>query len=176
MNQNDFQVDSQLLSAVVAGAVALVVSLVTWAIARRKDHSDRMRQERELQRKLTEKLYDLRARHYPRAFSITQGLLGNVLLASQVSSDEVDQVRMDLANWVASEASFILSKRSLDAYYAIREALAVEPLDDGTFSRSQRESMWRAKNQFRRCLRDDVHLLFTEDRPLERGKPRAPAA
>jgi|GEM_PF-918181 len=156
--------NTQVVTALIAAAVSLTVSIVALAAARLNERSGRQRQERELQRKLTEKLYDLRIHHYPRAFSLTRGLLGDVVSRVDITQEQIDKIREELADWNASDASFILSKRSLEAYYALREALAVIPSDITRYSAEQREAMWRAKNVFRARLRDDVHLLFTEDR------------
>lgn len=68
---------------------------------------------------------------------------------------------------------FILSPKSLDAYYALRDSLVVSPSESAHYSSEQREAMWAAKNRFRARLREDVQLLFTEDREFKR-KPRDP--
>jgi hypothetical protein len=75
-----------------------------------------------------------------------------------------------LSAWASSDASFILSKKSVDAYYPIRDALLVMPDDKGRYSREQRKAMWKAKNQLRVSLRDDVHLLLLEDRGRQRAE------
>lgn len=152
-----------VVSAAVAAFVSLLVSLITYWATRSQIESNKQRQERELQRKLTERLYELRIAAYPKAFSVTQGLLSNIVEDEEVTKEKIYDIRDQLAKWAASDAAFILSQKSRSSYYRIRTALLVEPADDGKYSRKQREEMWKAKNKLRACLREDIALLFGEE-------------
>lgn len=154
----------KVMSALIAAAVSVIVSLGTIWATRYKAITEKERQERELERKLTEKLYEKRIEIYPKAFSITQGLLGNIVLNENLKRKEIDEIYKALSSWVNSDASFILSKKSLKAYCKTRNSLLVEPDDNGNYSKEQRGAMWEAKNKLRSSLRDDVHLLFLEDK------------
>ena len=156
--------DPKIASALVAAAVSLIVSLGTIWGTRYKAETEKERQERELERKLTEKLYEKRIEAYPRAFGITQGLLGSIKENEELKKEELIEIYKALSTWACNDASFILSRKSLNAYYGIRDALLVEPDKNGRYSLEQRENMWKAKNKLRASLRDDVHLLFLEDR------------
>ena len=159
--------EPKIISALIAAVVSLIVSLGTFWATRYKAATEKERQERELERKLTERLYEKRIEAYPKAFSITQGLLGNIIENEKLKKEEVVEIYNALSNWACNDASFILSQKSLKAYYRIRDALLVEPEDKGNYSQEQRKSMWKAKNKLRATLRDDVHLLFLEDREQE---------
>ncbi|MCL7931351.1 hypothetical protein [Halomonas llamarensis] len=155
--------DSNLASALIAATVSLIVSLVTLWATRYKAETDKERQERELERKLTERLYEKRIEAYPKAFSITQNLLSSIKENDGLKQEELTKVYHAISEWASNDASFILSLRSLNAYYRLREAILVEPDEDGKYTREQREHIWKAKNKLRGSLRDDVHLLFLED-------------
>lgn len=151
-----------IVTAIIAAFVSLVVSLITFWATRSQIESNKERQERELQRKLTEKLYELRIAAYPKAFSITQGLLGNIIDDEKTTKEQIDDIREQLAKWASSDAAFILSQKSRKAYYRIRDALMVKP-EENRYSKEQRGEMWKAKNKLRACLREDVALLFGEE-------------
>ena len=160
----------QIATAFLAGFVSLLVSLATFMMTRKKLKSEEERHNRELKRKLTEKLYDLRIKHYPKAFSITQRLHKGYVFSDTISKEDIEQVRCDLVEWNSSEASFILSDKTLDAYYKLHDALLEMPEEKGSYSMRQREAIWCGKNIFRSNLRHDVELLFIEDSPYTRRK------
>lgn len=93
--------------------------------------------------------------------------MGYIIENDDLSKREVEKIYVDLSNWVAEDASFLLSKESLKAYYALRNSLLVKPKNEQKYSREQRKNMWTAKNRFRGCLRNDVNLLFREDEKAE---------
>jgi hypothetical protein len=68
-----------VVSALIAAGVSLIVSLGIFWSTRYKAASEKERQERELERKLTERLYEKRIEAYPKAFGITQGLRGDIV-------------------------------------------------------------------------------------------------
>ena len=156
--------EPNIASALIAAAVSLLVSLATFWATRYKTATEKERQERELERKLTEKLYEKRIETYPKAFSITQGLLGAIIDDDNLEKRDVDRMHDALSAWFSDDANFILSKRSLLAYYGIRNALLVKADGSGRYSKEQRKDMWDAKNRRRWSLRNDVRLLFLEDK------------
>ena len=154
--------DPRVVAAAIAAIVSLVVSAGTIWATRFRASTEREKQERELERKLTERLYEERITHYRKAFSITQGL-GYVVQNEDFRAEEADAIYRELSSWLASDAAFVVSRRSLSAYYDIRDALKVTPDEQGRYSMEQRRGMWKAKNEFRSALRNDVRLLFLED-------------
>ncbi len=64
----------QLVTGVIAAVVSLIVALITVFINRNTLRIEREKFERELQRNMTSKLYDLRIESYPKAIEVTEGL------------------------------------------------------------------------------------------------------
>ncbi len=155
--------DFRILSALIAGIVSLVVSLGSLWATRYKIESEKQKQERELERKLTEKLYERRMDVYPKAFSITSRLLGHILQTENISRNAIQEIYNQISEWSSSDANFLLSKKSLKAYYRLRDSLLVEPEIGDNYSKIQREEMWKSKNKLRPCLVDDLKLLFKEE-------------
>ena len=155
--------EPKITSALIAGGVSLIVSLVTYYATKSKIKSERAKLERELERKLTEKLYDRRMNAYPKAFSITNDLLGYIIDDDTFSRTDTDKIYKELSDWISSDASFILSKNSLNSFYDLRESLLVNPTNGDSYSKKQKKNMWKCKNKFRSALRNDVKLLFLED-------------
>jgi len=154
-----------LIAALVAAVVSLLVSLVTHATEKRKVESEEHTHEREMRRRLTEKLLDLRLVAYPKTFVVTDKLRGDLILqkGNDVSVDYVKGVLQELLEWQRDNAGFLLTKDSLRAYRALRAALAVEPENGNSYSRNQRQKMFKCKNRFRGTLKSDLTLLYQED-------------
>lgn len=153
----------KIITALIAACVSLAVSLITFIVARRKIESEKERHERELQRRLTEKLYDLRLDSYPRAFEITDKLRGDYIKSGKVKKDYITQVLENLHEWHRTKAGFILTKNSLKAFYNLRAALSAEPNNDEYYSKKQRHEIWVCKNRFRGILKSDLNLLYQEE-------------
>ena len=158
------EISEKVMAAIIAAVVSLTVALVSYLTNKRTLSQQREQSERELQRRFTQKLYDLRLESYPEAFKITDKLTGEFLFKRRVAKDQVLEVRSKLLDWNRSRAGFLLSQESIKAFYEIRNALAVQPEDgDRTYSKSQLERIWKAKNRFRTSLRADVNLLYQEE-------------
>ena len=155
--------NEKIAAALIAACVSLAVSLITFIVAKRKIQSDKERQERELQRRLTEKLYDLRLDSYPTAFAITDRLRGDLIKSGKLEREYINAVLEDLHAWHRTKAGFILTKHSLKAFYRLRDALSAAPANDGRYSRKQRHDMWVCKNKFRGVLKSDLNLLYQEE-------------
>lgn len=163
LNKQPIRMDTAILTAIIAGGVSLVISFSTFWLTRYSIKSERVKLERELERKLTEKLYDRRISTYPEAFSITQGLVGYIIPDDTFGKKETSKILDKLVAWQSGDASFILSKKSLKSFYKLRESLLQEPDKGDFYSEAQKKAMWECKNDFRASLRKDVKLLFRED-------------
>ena len=154
----------QVQAALIAGIVSLVVSLLTLWSQRRKVTSEETRHARDHQRRLTERLLDLRLTAYRKAFGITHDLTGQFLLADRgVSREHLAKVKESLVEWQRTDGAFLFTKLSLQTYRDLVRALSDEPREDGIFSRKQRDHIWRCKNRFRGALKSDLKLLYEED-------------
>jgi hypothetical protein len=154
-------------TALIAAFVSLLASLATYVAAMRSlKHQSKM-QDRELGRRFTEKLYELRLASYPKAFFITDQLRSEYVFGEILSPDFLRKVLEDLLEWNKSSAGFLLSADSLKAYYAIRKMLSAVPEHTDKYSSTQRKSIWNCKNLFRAALKRDLDLLYVEEEAPE---------
>jgi len=84
--------------------------------------------ERQLERKFTEKLYDLRLERYPEAFEITDELRGEYIFENRIDSKTLMSIRKRLQEWNKTKAAFLLSEQSLKSFYRLRKALLLQLL------------------------------------------------
>lgn len=152
----------QLITAVIAGGVSLVVSLISyWAILKKIGH-EKSSLEREINVKWIEKVYEERFRLYPQAFAIT-GLIQ--LRASPefiIPREQIDRLRKELNIW-AGEAGLFVSRDTARAYMELRTALSKRPGSGDKYSQEQAQKIWTLRNQFRRSLRNDVEHVYVGD-------------
>jgi len=97
---------------------------------------------------------------------ITEGLRKSFIKDNEIKLTKAyfQTVLKDLDAWHATEAAFIISRKTLDQLYILRDALRQEPEENDTYSPFQIDVIWKAKNEFRAALRDDIQLLFKEDK------------
>lgn len=156
--------NDKVITALVAAVVSLAVSLLTLWSNRKRIQSEEKRHAVDHQRHLTEKLLDLRLSAYPKAFGITYQLTSPFLLSNpKLSTGHILDVKNKLLEWERKDGAFLFTKSSLRAYRDLITALSVEAREDGTYSRKQRDQMWKCKNRFRGALKADLKLLYEED-------------
>lgn len=153
----------KIIAGLIAAFVSLTVAILSHLASRKALRAQRENLEREMQRKLTEKLYDLRLKYYPKAFEITDQLRGEYLFKGLVLAKDLNVIREELMEWNKSKAGFILSESSIASYYEIRDSLAQNSTNDEGLSKPQIKKIWHAKNKFRGCLRSDLNLLYVEE-------------
>jgi len=108
-----------VLSASIAGLISLIGVFISLYTSQRTIKSQSERFEKELQRRFTDKLYELRLDSYPKAFEITDDLRREFLLKKVISIEKLTSIRMKLLRWNKTRAGFLLSESSLRDYYAI---------------------------------------------------------
>ncbi|MCD6379960.1 hypothetical protein J7M07_05895 [bacterium] len=151
-------------TALIAAVVSLLVSLITIWINRTKIASEEKRQRLEHRRKLTEILLIRRMEAYPKAFEITYLLTSPFILKDpNVKLEHLEKVKEQLIDWEKKEGAFLFTKSSLKAYRELIRSLSISPREDGTFSRDDRDNLWRWKNRFRGALKSDLSLFYEED-------------
>jgi hypothetical protein len=158
-----------LLTAVISATVSLTVTLITVLVTRSSIRAEREKLERELQRSMTAKLYDLRLEVYPQAITITEALRRSHMAAQGENLGEAyfGDVLARLDDWHATKAGFIMSHRSLEQLYALRRILHEKPETDGRYTQEHIERIAVAKGDFRISLRKDIQLLYEEEAPTE---------
>lgn len=154
--------DSTLVAAIVATIVSLIVAVSGFIINYITIYQSQKQFEQQLQRKLTEKLYDKRLEVYPLVFSITDDLRG-ARLFNELDLQELLKVRNNLLEWNRKQG-FVLSDKSIKAFYYLRNALSLDYKNSKEIKKGDLEKIFKAKNEFRSMLRDDVNLLYVEER------------
>jgi hypothetical protein len=154
-----------ILSAVVAAVVSLIVAVISSYNNRNALRVEREKLERELQRKLTEKLYDQRLEAYPEALEITDGLRPSRLLkcCEPLTEEYFQEIVTRLDKWQNTKAGFLLSDNSFAKLNELRAILREQPQGNGSYSSNQIERFLAARKSFRAALRTDMHLLFREE-------------
>ncbi len=127
-------------------------------------------QEREHNRRLTERLYDFWLECYPRAFEITGGLRRGYVFPDELKPDLLSEVLEELLDWNRTKSGFVLSNDAIKAFYRIRDVLGQEPADGRTYSDAQRGEIWKAKSSFRSALRADHNFLYVEEQTPSRNQ------
>jgi hypothetical protein len=160
---------SGILNAIISAIVSLVVALVTVFASRNAIRAERERLERELQRNMTTRLYDVRLEVYPKAVEITEGLRKShiAVQGKDITEDYFKNILNQLDTWHSTKAGFIISHRSLYKFYDLRNALREKPAANGKYSQQQLEKIRDAKGAFRASLRADIQLLYREEEDTE---------
>jgi hypothetical protein len=154
-----------IVSAAIAALVSLVVAIISFVMNKNSLKSEREKFERELQRNMTTRLYDIRLEVYPEAISITDGLRNSRMSAQGdgLSAEYFQGILSGLDQWHANKAFLLLSPKAVSTFYALRRTLRAKPAANGKYSKAQIEDIWHAKGRFRNALRSDIQLLYTEE-------------
>ena len=150
-----------IIAATIAAIVAIIGAIISYFTNRKSVRTELQKVEIELNRKLTEKLYDKRLEMYPPAFEITDGLLGEYLFSSKISRDYLQTIYEQLMDW--HKKVIVLSDESLTAFQLLRTSLLTVIKSDEALSEENLRPIWLAKNGFRTALRKDLRLLYNEE-------------
>lgn len=150
----------KIISAIISGAVAFVGFVVTYFITIRKSRQDFNLFEKEQSRKYGEKLYDLRLKHYGLAFELTDRMGKPMGLSEEELPKTYLEIVEKLRDWKKGEVNLVLSDRSIDCYY---DLIDVVDYDEEKYSEGQKDVIWKARDNFRRSLRQDLGLLRAVD-------------
>jgi hypothetical protein len=150
-----------VIAALIAGIVSIIGGLLTYRSSLISAKNLYKSKERELSRKMTEKLVDLRLNTYPSAFQILGKLTDIEQNAHSITKDECLDIRKELMNWKNQKAIFLLSQSAFKSYYKLLEGLAT-PIEN-TLTKKELDAIQHAKNDLSRKLRADVNLIFEED-------------
>lgn len=154
----------ELTTALIAALVSLLVALVSFVANRRSLEAQREKFERELQRRLTEKLIDRRLDAYPAAFEATAPLWKGSIFGSSTPGEPMKSTLDQLQAWSTSEGALLMSGGSLRCFYELRSLLSKAVSPGGPSIAELWDDIWRAKVSFRKSLRADVHVLYAEER------------
>jgi len=156
--------DPKVQTALIAGVVSLIVSVITYFATRQRIQAERDNLADQLRRGFTEKLYALRLDIYIEAFDITQDLGKKGGRTDKEIIAIIDNAAEKLSDWRNHRAALVLSEKALDAYYSLTKRLKRNPGDGTAYTEQQITNIWNARNSFRGALRNDIGLIYVEDR------------
>jgi len=153
-----------LITAIIASSISLIGILISFFLNSRQIKQQDINIQRQLQRVMTQKLYELRLKNYPRAFEITERLKQERKPKFINPKEEIEAILKDLLEWKNGEVSLILSNDSLYLFGQLCNRLDKLPDGElGVFSQKQAENIFQARIDFRRSLRKDLGFLFDEE-------------
>ncbi|MCT2409810.1 hypothetical protein NZD88_19835 [Chryseobacterium antibioticum] len=146
----------------ITAITSLVISLIALYQFFKSQVFQQKQLEKNLNRNLGIKLYELRLEDYPKAFEITDRIFKTK--GGNYDVVEIKHVLNDLIEWKKGRISLILSNEGLQAYYSFRDALMKNPANVMQYSNEQVEKITNLNNNFRKQLRRDLGFLFNEER------------
>jgi hypothetical protein len=159
-------VTAAVIAAVVSLAVAIVSVVAAFLTTRATLRRDHDRQEADLKRTMTERLYDRRVAVYPSLFAATDSFRRSRLDEAQDLAKHLAEAAIRVDEWHAHEGGLLLSaaayKRMLDLRINVRRYL--DSSNDPQQLEQLKGEIWVAKNLLREAMRADLGLLFDEDR------------
>lgn len=152
----------------ITAITSLVISLLALFQFYKNQSFQQKQFDKNLNRTLGIKLYELRIKDYPKAFEITDRIFKTK--GGNYDSNEIKLVLNNLIEWKKGRTSMILSNESLHAYYSFRESLMKNPANGNLYSIEQVEKITNLNNNFRKQLRRDLGFLFKEERERRKEK------
>lgn len=152
----------------ITAITSLVISLLALFQFYKNQSFQQKQFDKNLNRTLGIKLYELRIEDYPKAFEITDRIFKTK--GGNYDSNEIKLVLNNLIEWKKGRTSMILSNESLQAYYSFRESLMKNPANGNLYSIEQVEKITNLNNNFRKQLRRDLGFLFKEERERRKEK------
>jgi CHASE1-domain containing sensor protein len=122
-----------VLSAAIAAIVSLIIALISYLTNKNTLKSEREKFERELQRSMTSKLYDLRLEKYPEAIAITDGLRRSRMSdpGGDLSETYFKAILAKLDEWHGVQAFLLLSPNAVGKLYSLCKVLREKPEIEG---------------------------------------------
>jgi hypothetical protein len=155
-------VKENLMSALIAAAVSLVVALASLLATSLQLRNARKRQQIDIAHTFSERIYDQRIKLYPAGYA----LLGRIRRLGPPHylphPDHMKEVKDNINQW-AGETSLFFSRDTAEAYWDLRSALAKNPAHGDDYSEQQAEKVYLARNRLRQKMRVDVGNLYSGD-------------
>jgi glutamate-1-semialdehyde aminotransferase len=162
-----------MFTAVTAAVIAAVVSVtvaagsvaVTYLSTRASLQRDHDRQEAELRRDMTARLYDRRVAVYPRLFQITVAFRNSRLNNAADLRSHLAEALAQVDEWHATEGGLMLSDSAYRHMIELRRAVRryISEPEDSSDLEQLKHDIWLRKGQLRTAMRADLGLLFDED-------------
>jgi hypothetical protein len=148
--------------SIIASITALCVSFITLFQYFKNQRFQQKQFDKNLNRSLTTKLYDLRLEHYPKAYEITDFLYKKK--GGNYSFEELKNILEELIEWKKGIINLIISVEARDSYYLLRDVLMKNPAHQESYSKEQVEKVFTANKSFRKQLRRDLGFMYREEK------------
>lgn len=155
--------DPRVEAALIAGAISIVVALISYLVSGSKIQAELKAIKLQQRHSFNEKLLELRLVAYPEVFDITQNIGKRSQFSDDVIKSIIEESLKNLVAWQSKKSGLLLSKSSLEGYYVLKNALRKNPANNGSYTNEQLGKLWKARNKFRSCLRNDVGLLHEDE-------------
>jgi hypothetical protein len=153
--------------SLITAGTSLIISLITLVQFYKSQNSQQKQFNKNINRNLTTKLYDLRLEIYPRAFEITDNIYKDK--GGNFDTEKLKNILNELIEWKKGKLNLIISYEALASYYQLRDNLMKNPANHNLYSVEQIEKITNSSNNFRKQLRRDLGFLFQEEKE-RRGK------
>lgn len=151
-----------LTPSIIAALTSLIISVITLFQFFRSQSSLQKQFDRNLNRNLTSKLYDLRINSYPKAFEITDKIYK--VKGGGYDPEIIKEVLFELIEWKKGVVGLIISIEALESFIKLRDVLMKNPEAQCTYSKTQIENISYQVKEFRKQLRRDIGFLFREEK------------
>jgi hypothetical protein len=161
--------NSGVTAAVIAAVVSVIVAVgsvsVTVLTTRASLQRDRDRQQAELKRTMTAKLYDRRVAVYPGLIAATEAFRRSQLRDLSDPCDYLARALARVDEWHAQEGGLMLSQVAYTQLQALRSLIrqCIEENPASERLEQFKHEIWSHKNKLRLAMRVDLGLLFDED-------------
>ncbi|SNR57874.1 hypothetical protein SAMN06265371_10613 [Lutibacter agarilyticus] len=154
--------DEILKPSVIASFTALCISLITLYQFFKNQRFQQKQFDKNLNRTLTNKLYDLRIENYPLAYEITDIIYKHK--GGNYDYQELKTVLENLIVWKKGIVNLIISVECRDSFYDLRDVLMKNPANNQEYSKEQIDKIFQANKFFRKQLRRDLGFMYREER------------
>lgn len=149
----------KIIVAIIAASVSILVSIFGFFTNLFQTKISQKRFERELKNKYTNILYEKRIELYPTAFKISSKIKKIQEHGGIIPREQQIRIVKKLNLWVEDEAGLFLSTDVINAYYKLRKSLGNLPGNGDRYTDIQIDKIWKARNDFRVALRNDISNL-----------------
>ena len=156
----------EIAKVYISGEFSIIVAIVGFlgsiTVAFIVAYSTSARENKKIQHKFIESLYEKLYETYTKLLEITQEIGKD---KTQVELHE--NVRKELKRWQTKTGGFLLlSKNSLIEFNKLKDLLKKNPEKQVEYSENQRKKIFNARNSFRGALREDFEFFHSAEKKL----------
>ena len=156
----------EIVKTYVSGEFSIIVAAVGFlgsvTVAFIVAYFTSIRENKKIQHKFVESLYEKRYEAYTELLKITQEIGKDKMQVELHKS-----ARKELKKWQTETGGFLLlSKDSLIEFNSLKDLLKKKPEKQIEYSEEQRKKIFHARNSFRGALREDFEFFHSAERKL----------